>query len=88
MTKIIKFLFSIFISYNAIAQQTLLEKPEYDVIKSSIFDDSSPYFYPNLYNRYIEADTSLTINDFRYLYYGYTFQSKYVPNQESKYESQ
>ncbi len=88
MTKIITFLFSILISYTSFAQQTFLGKPEYGIIKSSIFDNSSPYFYPDLYKRYIEADTSLTIKDFRYLYYGYTFQSKYIPNQESKYESQ
>jgi hypothetical protein len=88
MTRLIQFLLPILISYTAFSQQEYLGPPEYDVIKSNIFDNSSPYFYPNLYNRYLEADTSLTNKDFRYLYYGYTFQSKYIPNQESKYESQ
>ncbi len=88
MTKIITFLLSILISIIAFSQQKFIGKPEYGLIKSSIFDNSSPYFYPDLYNRYINADTNLTIKDFRYLYYGYTFQSKYIPNQESKYEPQ
>ena len=32
------------------------------------------------------GDTSLTVEDFRYLYYGYTFQSMYIPYQASKYQ--
>lgn len=88
MSRLFLFLLIAFISISAISQQLYIGPPEYEQIKTAIFDDSSPKFYPSLYNRFIQGDTSLTIEDVRYLYYGYTFQSKYIPYQESKYESQ
>ncbi|MCF6349529.1 MAG: DUF4919 domain-containing protein [Flavobacteriaceae bacterium] len=35
--------------------------------------------------RYIESDTTITIKEKRYLYYGYAFQKKYKPYARSKY---
>ncbi len=87
MTKFITFLLALLISYSTLSQQGNFNKPAYTQIRTNIFDNSSPFFYPNLYDRYIQGDTSLTLEDFRHLYYGYTFQSKYIPYLESKYEA-
>ncbi len=40
---------------------------------------SSPYYYPNLWIRYNSGDTTLTVDDYRYLYYGYAFRDEYKP---------
>jgi len=61
------------------------KKPDYTMMRKQIFDSNSPYFYPNLFDRYQNGDTALTVEDFRYLYYGYTLQSAYVPYKESEY---
>lgn len=54
-------------------------KPDYDSIKQEISDGSSKYYYPKLLERCSEWDTSLTFVDYRYLYFGYTFQPQYDP---------
>jgi hypothetical protein len=79
-------LFIIFISVQVIAQKTEFVKPDYPTIRKQVFDNTSEYFYPKLYNRYMAGDTSLNLEHFRHLYYGYTFQSQYIPYQESKYQ--
>ncbi len=88
MLKLSLFIFVAFITFSVLGQQIYTEPPKYALIRTEIFDSNSAKFYPNLYSRYMQGDTSLTVEDFRYLYYGYTFQSKYVPYQESKYEAQ
>jgi len=88
MTKLIAILLTLSISFSVWSQQNNFKKPAYNLIRVSIFDNGSPFFYPNLFDRYMQGDTSLTVEDFRHLYYGYTFQSKYIPYQESKYEAQ
>ncbi len=40
---------------------------------------ASPYYYPNLLIRYNAGDTTLTVDDYRYLYYGYAFRDEYKP---------
>ena len=88
MTKLFTFLLILSISFSAFSQQSDFTVPAYGLIRASIFDNGSSFFYPNLYDRYMQGDTSLTVEDFRHLYYGYTFQSKYIPYQQSKYEDQ
>ncbi len=88
MFRLITFVFVAFISTLTYSQQTVIGPPAYGIIKTAIFNTDSPRFYPSLYNRYLKGDTSLTIEDFRHLYYGYTLQSKYIPYQQSKYEPQ
>jgi hypothetical protein len=60
--------------------------PSYDSIKMLISDSSSKYYYPTLIDRCNKMDTTLTDIDYRYLYYGYTFQPQYQPYWRSPYE--
>jgi len=48
-------------------------------LKKEIRKKKSPFYYPELFERYIKLDTSLTTEEFRYLYYGFTFQQGYSP---------
>ncbi|MFN8307159.1 MAG: DUF4919 domain-containing protein [Ferruginibacter sp.] len=55
------------------------EKPDFDKIEKEIRDKNSPYYYPELLKRYTANDTTLSVTEYRYLYYGYSFQEKYSP---------
>lgn len=54
-------------------------------IEMSVVVPSSPYFYPSLVERYNKNDSTLTVDDYRYLYYGYAFSSNYEPYTNSPY---
>lgn len=51
----------------------------YKDVSREVSDQSSPYFYPNLFERYLKNDTTLTLTDYHYLYFGFTFQKNYNP---------
>ncbi len=56
-----------------------LNVPDNDKISAVTNDAASPYYYPSLMLRYQGGDTTLTAQDYHYLYYGYAFQDKYQP---------
>ncbi len=60
-------------------------KPDYDSIRKITHDKSSPYFYATLLARYQGADTTLTDEEYRALYYGNLFQPGYNPYSTSPY---
>lgn len=53
--------------------------PDDELILRNISDSASPYYYPELFARYAEGDTTLTLDDYHHLYYGYAFQNAYKP---------
>lgn len=61
------------------AQDYEFTPPDFKKIEKSIKDTKSNLHYPKLLKRYIELDSTLTITDYRHLYYGYTFQKEYQP---------
>jgi hypothetical protein len=86
MLKIALFIICLFISAEIFSQVAEFAPPEYGKMRIQIFDNTSPFFYPKLFERYQLGDTTLTLEEFRFLYYGYTFQSRYIPYQQSKYQ--
>lgn len=60
---------------SAQAQKT----PDLKAIKDSISNPSSSYYYPTLFARYEMMDSTLTFDDYHYLYYGYPEQVNYMP---------
>lgn len=64
----------------ASAQEVLA--PDYRAIKASIQNTKGPNYYPQLMRRYLANDTTLTLNQYRALYYGYSLQEDYVPYQQ------
>lgn len=52
---------------------------DYDEIQQAINDSSSQYFYPLLYERFENYDSTFTLEELRHLYYGYSFMEAYNP---------
>jgi hypothetical protein len=61
------------------AQEKTFESPNYKAIEKNIKDKKSDFYYPKLMSRYELSDTTMTLEQKRHLYYGYTFQPKYNP---------
>ena len=56
--------------------QTETTVPDYALIQKNIRDKNSAFYYANLYDRYTKADTSMTLEERRHLYYGAAFINK------------
>ena len=63
----------------AISQDQEIRPIKFKKLKKEIRKQRSPFYYPVLFQRYLDLDTSLTYEEFRYLYYGFTFQDAYSP---------
>jgi hypothetical protein len=61
------------------SQDKNIEPLKLKKIKKETRKKKSTFYYPVLFERYVKLDTSLTTEEFRYLYYGYTFQQTYLP---------
>jgi len=61
------------------SQDDNIEPLKLKKLKKEIRKKKSPFYYPRLFDRYVKQDTSLTIEEFKYLYYGFTFQKGYSP---------
>jgi len=49
-------------------------------LEISIKDENSKYFYPGLFVRYSENDTTLNLEEYKHLYYGHSLQPYFNPN--------
>src|SRR5690606_31403976 len=61
------------------AQAQTLSKINFDAVKKSISSSKSKLYYPNLLKRYHANDPKLTLDEYKHLYYGWTFQAGYNP---------
>lgn len=50
---------------------------DYKLIGENIKNSKSEFYYPDLLARFQKGDTTLTLNQKRHLYYGYTFQENF-----------
>lgn len=73
----ILFVTSLFIVGPGFAQDVWT--PDDEKIEQEITSPGSPYFHPNLMIRYDAGDSTLTLDEYRRLYYGYIFQESYKP---------
>jgi hypothetical protein len=69
----------------AYAQKKDFNKPDYKAIENKISQEDSDFFYPKLLQRFLLADTTMSLDEKRCLYYGYTFQKTYSPYGHSDY---
>lgn len=77
-TLLITLTFALF-SPSASAQLWDFTPPNYEEIQMAIEDKDSPMYYEVLMDRFREADTTMTLEERRHLYYGFVFQSNYSP---------
>lgn len=76
--KSIKIIFILlFTSYSTFGQKIL--SVDFDAIKLEIEDSNSTNYYPLLLEQFSNFDSTLTLNEYKLLYYGSTFQKKYSP---------
>ena len=67
------------------SQDWNFEKTDYKSIEKNIVKENSNLYYPVLMGKYVKADSTLTLNEKRHLYYGYSFQDDYSPYSRSDY---
>lgn len=63
------------------AQEIEMDIPNLKKIESSIRDFNSEMYYPRLMRRYINNDTTLTLNEFRHLYLGIASKKAIIPTE-------
>lgn len=63
----------------AIAQNEL--DIDYQLIKETIENKDSEYFYPKMLQRFNNFDESLTLEEYALIYYGFSFHEDYLKNQ-------
>jgi hypothetical protein len=85
MKSITSIIFLLFLSINGLAQIDKFEKPNYKKIEKAIKLENSNLFYKTLFNRFTKADSTMTLDERRHLYFGYVFNKKYVPYGHSSY---
>jgi hypothetical protein len=73
----------LFLLFNALQAQTPV-KVDYELIKRNIEVPGTGFSYPALLSRFVAGDTSMTIEELRYCYYGYTFQAAYQSHKRAK----
>lgn len=66
------------------AQKT--KKPNYKKIEKVIKEKDSDFYYSKLQKKFEDADTTMTLNEKRHLYYGYRYQDSYSPYSHSDYQ--
>lgn len=64
-----------------------VEKPDFDRIERQTLDPKSEFYFPTLMRLYNRNDTSMTQEQYRYLYLGYFFQEDYDPYRTSPYNA-
>lgn len=85
MKRLLFTLLLVVLSSNIFAQDEFFfsNPPDYELIGSLIKSKTSNFYYPKLVERFIDADTSLTKDELRCLYYGKVYQDDYAPNKLS-----
>ncbi len=74
------FFFLLVIGFSVIgakAQEDKFLKPDFASIETQVKDKQSLFYYPELFKRYQAGDTTLTLREYRLLYYGFVFQDQY-----------
>lgn len=64
---------------NQISWETTFNPPQYDSVAENIQKKESNCYYPVLWARYQQGDSTLTLEEKRHLYYGYVFDKKFSP---------
>lgn len=77
---IYRYLFAFILLYLLCIGSTKAQQaPDMVAIKDSIANPASRFYYPDLMARYQQMDSTLTLDDYHYLYYGYGEQVSYMP---------
>ena len=67
------------------SRQSIPREIELDRIKSEVNDPKSPFFYDKLMDAFEEYDTTMTLDEYRHLYFGTMFREDYNPYRRNAY---
>lgn len=70
---------------NPLEGKIKIEKPDLEKIKAEVGNPKSKRYYPNLMKQYLKSDTTMSVDDYRYLYLGMLYQEDYNPYRKSDY---
>lgn len=59
--------------------------PDFQAIKANTLNPDSQFYYPELLKSFLSNDTTMTDDDYHYLYYGSMFQEDYNPYRPNPY---
>ncbi len=79
-------LLSFFLYLSVFGQETPFTPVDRERVRKAVTDSLAPTYYPKLLDRFNAFDTSLTLDEYRMLYYGYVFQGAYsaFPDEKKK----
>ena len=60
-------------------------KVDFEKIKAATLDPKNNYYYPKLWERYMDKGSKMTPEEYAYLYLGYMFQEDYDPYRISEF---
>jgi hypothetical protein len=86
MKKIFAAALIIFAFMSSYSQTEEFTAPDYKVIEKNVSDKNSALYFNTLFDRYTKSDSTLTLEERRHLYYGYSFQDDYSPYARSESE--
>lgn len=72
----------LFVAFSGISQPVFMPV-NYDSVQAAVTNANSATHYPKLLQRFNQFDTSLTVNDYRLLYYGFVFEPGYEPYRDN-----
>lgn len=75
--KFIPLIFLLTISLFSLAQNDI-RPVNRESVENEVSEEESENYYPKLMERYSDFDPSLSVEDYRLLYYGFVFQPKYT----------
>jgi hypothetical protein len=70
-------------SFSSFAEKK--KKPNYKKIEKEIKKKKSDFYYPKLWEKFMDADPNMTLEEKRHLYYGYIFQADYSAYGRAEY---
>lgn len=85
-----KILFILALSASIIFQaksQDFFKAPDFAQIERNVKEQASSYYYPNLMSKYQTGAAQMTPEEGRHLYFGYVYQTGYVPTDTSEFNS-
>ena len=58
--------------------------PDFDAIEKDVNEPSSHYYYPKLFKRFCDGDTTMTPVELERVYYGFSFQEDFEAYRDVK----
>lgn len=86
--KALTILAALLTALTGVARSPQTSHPDFNRIQSETLNPESKYYYPKLLESYMSPDTTMTPEDYHYLYYGAMFQEDYNPYRPNPFEAQ